>query len=268
VRASQFHRDAHGLFTVGVSFGTDDSPGHEGDRVDYMALGGRHQRATVDLEPGIAHYSGTPQGRCPDEVGPHGCTIVQVDESGRAKTRFVATDSVRWIEEAIEITATTRAEQLEERMEERLEKLLAKHRGVELLVLWRVRGSGPLVHRLRPGGLADEILDRLRRQFGQRSPCAWSVSLVSESPLSVPPEWYDQETVLGDLLRQFREYQQDDKLTLDLAQFLPDTLRGDPLATIAHVEQAQRSDLINRASKLGVDLMNVPVEEAFAEAST
>ena len=38
-----FHRDAHGLFTIGVAHGTSDSTGREGDRVHYMALGGRHQ---------------------------------------------------------------------------------------------------------------------------------------------------------------------------------------------------------------------------------
>ena len=37
-----FHRDVHGLFTIGLSYGTGDSAGHEGDRVHYMALGGRH----------------------------------------------------------------------------------------------------------------------------------------------------------------------------------------------------------------------------------
>ena len=70
VDAKGFHRDAHGLFTIGVAHGTSDSTGHEGDRVHYMALGGRHQQQTVDMEPGVAHYCGTPQGRGPDETGP------------------------------------------------------------------------------------------------------------------------------------------------------------------------------------------------------
>jgi hypothetical protein len=261
-----FHRDAHGLYTVGVAYGTDASEGKEGDRLHYMALGSRHQRATVDKEPGIAHYCGTSQGRGPLEVGPHGCTLIHVSETGQPKLQFVPTDTVRWIEETVEITATTRSEQLEKRLEERMEKLLAKHRGVELLVRWRIRGAGSLVHRLRVGGMGDEVLDKLRRQYGQRSPCAWSAELISESPLSVPNEWYDQETVMGDLLRQFRQHEDDESALLDLARFLPEEIRDDPLAALATVEtQDERRELLAEAAKLGVDLIDIPVDEALEE---
>lgn len=261
-----FHRDAHGLYTVGVAYGTDASEGKEGDRLHYMALGRRHQRATVDREPGIAHFCGTPQGRGPREVGPHGCTLVHVSETSHAKLHFIATDTVRWLEETVEITASTRSEQLEKRLEERLEKLLAKHRGVELLVRWRIRGAGPLVHRLRIDGMGGEILDTLRRRFGQRSPGAWSASLLSESPLSVPAEWYDQETVMGDLLRQFRGYEENDSLALDLEQFLPAALRGDPLSAIAKIETLEaRRQILAESAKLGVDLIDVPIDEALED---
>jgi DNA repair exonuclease SbcCD nuclease subunit len=260
VETRGFHRDAHGLFTVGVAHGTTDSAGHEGDRVNYMALGGRHQQQTV--EPGIAHYCGTPQGRGPEETGPHGCTVVSVDENGRAKTRFVATDAVRWLDQTIEVTASTRSEQLHERMAERLEKLRAQHAGIDLLVRWTVRGAGPLVNRLRPGSLADELLVDLRRQFGERSPFAWSVSLTCDSPLSVPAEWYDQETCLGDFLRQAREFDLHDDLPFDLSQFMPDDVRDDSLVAIANIESAEaRSELLCRAAKLGVDLLTLPLEE-------
>jgi DNA repair exonuclease SbcCD nuclease subunit len=262
VESRGFHRDAHGLFTVGVAYGTDDSPGHEGDRVHYMALGGRHKRETVDHEPGIAHYCGTPQGRDPTETGQHGCTMVTVDDTGRAKTRFVPTDAVRWVELSLEVTATTHSEQLRERMVDRIAKLQAKHPGVDHLVRWNIRGTGPLVNRLRPGGLADELLTDLRRRFGHESPVTWSASLVCDAPLSVPPEWYDQETVLGDFLRQVREFERDDALPLELRQFLPDNSRGDPLATVAEIEPGEeRSALVCSAAKLGIDLLTLPLEE-------
>jgi DNA repair exonuclease SbcCD nuclease subunit len=261
VEASGFHRDAHGLFTIGVAYGTDDSAGHEGDRVHYMALGGRHQHETVDHEPGLAHYCGTPQGRGPVETGPHGCTIVSLDETGRATTRFVATDAVRWCRESVEITASTKSEQLLERLVDRLQKLQAKEPGIDHLVSWEIRGTGPLINRLRPGGLADELLTDLRRKFGERHPAAWSVSIQCGSPLSVPAEWYDQETVLGDWLRTVREYEQDDSLTLDLTRFLPEGMSGDPLAALANVAERERGELICTAAKLGLDLMTLPLEE-------
>lgn len=262
IEARGFHRDAHGLFTIGIAHGTSDSAGHEGDRVHYMALGGRHLQQTVDHEPGLAHYCGTPQGRDPSETGPHGCTVVTVDETNRAKTRFVATDTLRWLEQSIEVTATTRSEQLHDRMVERMEKLIAQHPGIDLFVRWTIRGAGPLVNRLRPGGLADELLVDLRRQFGERSPAAWSTTIHCDSPLSVPAEWYDQETCLGDFLREVREFELHDDFALDLRQFIPEDVQNDPLAAIANIGSAEdRSALLCRAAKLGVDLLTLPLEE-------
>lgn len=261
VDASGFCRDVHGLFTVGVAQGTNDSAGHEGDRVHYMALGGRHQHQTVDEQPGIAHYCGTPQGRAANEPGPHGCTVVTVDETQRAKTRFVATDMVRWIDQALEVTASTKSEQLHERMVERLQKLQAQHAGIDLFVRWNIRGAGPLVNRLRPNSLADELLVDLRRQFGERSPVAWSVSIDCDSPLSVPAEWYDQETCLGDFLRAVRDFEQQES-GFDLRPFLPENVRDEFLESVADVATGgERAALLCRASKLGVDLLTLPLEE-------
>jgi exonuclease SbcD len=258
-----FHRDAHGLFTIGVAHGTSDSTGREGDRVHYMALGGRHRHQTVDETPGVAHYSGSPQGRGQHETGPHGCTLVHVDETGRARPQFVSTDSVRWTEQSLEVTASTREEQLSERLVDRMEKLIAKHPGVNLLVRWKIEGSGPLVNRLRPGGLADELLTDLRRKFGHGSPLAWSASLECTSPLSVPPEWFDQETVLGDFVRQVRTSLEDENVPFDLKRYLPADLRDEELAAIARLgNSAERTALVTRAAKLGVDLLTLPIEES------
>jgi len=277
VKTSGFHRDAHGLFTIGVAYQQGAGSREHGedaallpapcsllhDRVHYMALGGRHQQQTVGEQPGIAHFCGTPQGRGPTETGPHGCTVVTVDESGRAKLRFVPTDAARWSEQVLEVTASTRSEQLHERMVERLEKLHAQQPGIDHLVRWTIRGTGPLVNRLRPGGLADELLIDLRRQFGERSPAVWSASIECASPLSVPAEWYDQETCLGDFLRQVREFELHDDLPLDLRPFLPEALGNDPLAAIAEIDGPDaRGELLCRAAKLGVDLLTLPVEQS------
>lgn len=261
-----FHRDAHGLFTIGVAHGTSDATGREGDRVHYMALGGRHKFQTVDEQPGVAHYCGTPQGRGPHETGPHGCTLVHVDDTGRARPQFVATDSVRWTEQTLEVTASTKEEQLSERLVDRLEKLTAKHPGVNLLVRWKIEGTGPLVNRLRPGGLADELLTDLRRKFGQGKPLAWSASLECASPLSVPPEWYDQETVLGDFVRQVRTSLEDEHVPFELNRYMPADVREEELLAAAHIGSgAARAALVTRAAKLGVDLLTLPIDDSELE---
>ncbi|MGI9457505.1 MAG: metallophosphoesterase family protein [Aeoliella sp.] len=257
VEASGFHRDANGLFTAGVAYSTNDSPGREGDRVHYMALGGRHRRATVDTEPGIAHYSGSPQGRSPDEAGPTGCTLVHVHD-GETSTKFISTDIVRWVDETLEITATTTIEQLEARLDDRLDKLRTKSQGTDLLVSWHIRGTGPLVTLLRPGGDTDGLLDRLRGRAEKRAPLCWSVDLDCHSPAEPPEEWYDQETILGDFLRQLRTFEKDPQAKLDLESMLPEQLPSESSRTIASIGGDHRTALLESAKKLGIDLLTSP----------
>jgi hypothetical protein len=194
--------------------------------------------------------------------------VVTVDETARAKTKFVATDTIRWLEQSLEITASTRQEQLHDRMVERLEKLQAQHPGVDLFIRWNIRGTGPLVNRLRPNSLADELLTDLRRRFGERSPVAWSVSIHCDAPLSVPAEWYDQETCLGDFLRVVREFELHET-PFDLRPFLPPNVRDEFLEAIATLDTAEANkELLCRASKLGVDLLTLPLEEGDIPVET
>lgn len=253
---SGFHRDALGLFTVGVAYGTTASPGLEGDRVDYMALGGQHERETVDRLPGIAHYSGTPQGRDPSEPGPRGCTVVFVDDAGNIKTNFVATDAVRWLTEEIEITAGTDEDQLLAQIEERIEKLRIKHTGSELLVTWHISGRGGVLNHIRSGGVSDTMVEVLRKKFAHHSPGVWTVAIECDSPLDVPQEWVDEETIMGDLLREFRKLENDPEIDLALEEFLPAEFRDSPFAEVAEVAPGERAHLLWAASKLGVDLMD------------
>ncbi len=258
VEASGFHRDANGLFTVGVAYSTSDSPGREGDRVHYMALGGRHRRATVDTEPGIAHYSGSPQGRSPHDSGPSGCTLVHVVD-GKTSTKFISTDIIRWVDESIEVTASTSLEQLEERLDERLDKLRLKSQGTDLLVTWHVRGTGPLVTQLRPGTEVDALVGRLQKRVEKRQPLCWTVAVVCNSPATVPEEWYDQETILGDFLRQMLEYETNGRKPLDLESLLPEPLSNPTLRAIAKFDGADhRAAVLERAKKLGIDLLTSP----------
>lgn len=251
-----FHTDAHGRYTIGVVCGTRDSAGKEGDRVSYMALGGRAKRATVDVQPGVAHFPGTPQGRSPAEGGPAGCTVVQVDEQGKTKTKFVATDAVRWAQETVEFTANTTAEDLRARMRERLEKARANSRGVDQLVAWQLRGAGPLLAAMRPGGLPAELLSELQQQDSGRSPACYSYRVACDQPCDPPAEWLDQETILGDLLRQVAVFRKSDAVVLDLAEALPSPLPDPALASLAEIGDAKaKQRLFDAAEKLGVALI-------------
>jgi hypothetical protein len=253
---SGFHRDALGLFTVGVAYGTAAATGAEGDRVDYMALGGQHQRQTVDQSPGIAHYCGTPQGRDPSEHGPRGCTVVQVDDARQVKTHFVATDAIRWIAETVEISAGTEEDALLAQIEERIARLQTKHTGSDLLISWRITGKGSVLNHIRRGGVSDQMVERLRSRYVTHSPLVWTVGIECNSPLNVPQEWVDEETIMGDLLREFRKLEADPTIPLELEEFLPAEFSTGQFAEVALVADEDRAELLWAASKLGVDLMD------------
>jgi exonuclease SbcD len=223
-----------------------------------MALGGRHRRATVDNEPGIAHFCGSPQGRTPAESGPSGCTLVHVVD-GKTQTKFISTDIIRWVDESIEVTASTTIEQLEERMDERLDKLRQKSQGTDLLVSFHVRGTGPLVTLLRPGHETDALIARLQKRASKRSPLCWTVGLGCLSAPTVPEEWYDQETILGDFLRQLAEYEEDPRKSLELETLLPTPLSSEVLKSVAKFKnQDHRTRVIENSKKLGIELLTSP----------
>jgi len=256
-----FHRDAHGLFTVGISHDAGASLGTQGDRVDYMALGGEHCRQTIDQSPGIAHYCGSPQGRTPDEPEAHGCTLVTVDDSGNVKTNFVATDSLRWITERVEVTAGTDEGALLTQLQSRIGKLQTKHSGSRLLITWQIEGRGQMLNHIRRGGISDQMVELLREQYGpslpgSRSPCLWTVAIECHAPLDVPQEWVDEETIMGDMLREFRLLEADVDIGLRLEEFLPEQLLATPRAELAAVADEDRAGLLWAASKMAVDLLD------------
>ena len=251
--------DNRGLFTLGVAYGEAFLGAEEG-LFHYMALGGKHRRQTADPSFGTAHYCGTPQGRTPREAGRHGCTVVSVDESGQVKSHFVPTDAVRWITESIEITAGTDEQSLLDQMEQRTARLREKHSGTDLLITWHITGKGPLIYQLRPGGLSDKLIAQVRK----REPAdVWTVGIECDAALDVPPEWHDQETIMGDLLRQIERLEGDAEIPLALDEFLPEQFRdASPeehyfaeMATVGNV--AERKTLLREAGKLGIDLITI-----------
>jgi len=82
------------------------------------------------------------------------------------------------------------------------------------------------------------------------------VALECSSQLDVPREWFDEETIMGDVLREFRKLQQESDIPLALEDFLPEELRDTPRAELAVVSEEDRGALLWAASKMAVDMMD------------
>ena len=257
IRASDFAADPAGLFTVAVVHGTVQAESIAARGLDYWALGGSHARHTLFSSPHVAHYPGSPQGRWPDDCGAHGCTLVQVDPPHQARTTLAPTDLMRWETGRVAVDEATTLDDLQGRLRERMQSLVEANAGVDLLVSWKVVGDGPLLAQLRRGTRAGELVQMLRDEYGYGPPAAWSVSLSAEPAAVLPPEWYEQQTIRGDFLRQLRHYQMNASEPLDLESFLADPQLDGALASAAQIpDQATRDLVLREAALLGVDLLS------------
>ena len=255
VRATDFLPGAGGLFSIAVAYGLIDERAWPEQGIDYWALGGIHRCGTSQSGTYLAHYPGTPQGRQPEETGAHGATLVQVDIDGRAKTKLLACDCVRWHREHLEVDATTSRTDLDRQFAERIAALQATAPGIDLLCSWTIDGSGPLVHQLRHGHLATELLASLRNQYGAGRPALWSISLAAE-PLSPPSEFFTQDTILGDLLREVRRLEDTLEEPLDVDQYLHERHLAGSIATAVRIlDPPTRERTLREVAALSAELL-------------
>jgi exonuclease SbcD len=257
IRSSDFHTDPRELFTVAVAYGAADADALARHAVNYWALGGEHDRRLLATAPVTAHYCGSPQGRRPQEAGPHGCTLVQVDETRRVRTSFVPTDAVRFQQERVMLSETTTPEQLHQILEERVVELLGDPFGPELLIHWTVSGSAALAGELRRGKLAADLTARLRAEHGQKRPAAWTLAIEPDTSFSMRPELYDEETVLGEFLRSVRRYVEHPEEALNLEAYLPERYLAGTLGAAAALDDpAVRKRVLQEVTRLGLELLS------------
>ncbi len=257
IRPADFAGDAGSPFTIAVTYGSSDGEGMSGRPVHYWALGGEHARRTLTTSPAVAHYSGTPQGRRPRDSGPRGCTLVQVDESARVRTSFVATDVLRWQDERVLVTQHTTREQLERQMVERAAALWGTGLGPDMLVSWTIVGSSALGAKLQWGTMETDLLSRLRNEYGSRRPALWSVRIAPDCRVELPEKWYEQESLLGEMLRTLRSLNAPDAAPLDLNPLLTARDAGGLMAGAVNLsDPATRSQVLEEAALLAVDMLS------------
>ena len=101
-----------------------------------------------------------------------------------------------------------------------------------------------------------ERLRWLRDEFGEGKPPLWSVALQLEAPTGLPPEWCEEDSILGDYLRVVQQYETDPARELALQETI---LEGDAppeLGTaLALRDAAQREQVLREAALLGADLL-------------
>lgn len=263
IRVGDFARDSL-PFTVGVTYGVGDPKLLRTSQVDYWALGGRHDRHTLFTSPRIAQYSGSPQGRSPDEDDVHGCTLVDVDEAGTVGRQMIPTDAIRWHSERIELPDNVDKQGLLRQLRDRSRHLGQTHSDKLLVVSWHIVDNDQLTDtrsdflaaQLRQSNLSEEIVGTLRTEFGMASPGVWTESLTAETPSVYPAGWYEEDTVLGDLLRAVQHYQNEKSQTVELDSWEAETpLSAELISALRIADDGDRDHVLRHVAALGVDLL-------------
>jgi len=227
-----------------------------GISVDYWALGGNTRREALALKSRVAQYSGSPQGRAPDDDGAHGCLLVEVPADGPIQSTFESTDVLRWYTPRVSVEPHTTREQLEQALRTRLQGLLNEAGGCHLLVNWTISGDGPLCRQIRRGRLGEELLDHLRNEFRGRGPRVWSNALEVEPPARFAAARYQEQTIQGDFLRQVRGHQEQESLPLNLSAYLEGVPPHELAAHfVTRLDAERRQRVLRSAAALGRDLL-------------
>lgn len=255
IDAEAFHRRQTELPTIVIAHTSSDAEALEQESVDFWALGSKHRRATLFASRKIGHYCGSPQGRLPREHGAHGCTLVATDDEGKLHTTFVPCDVLRWQSERLVVDDATTKADLEQMLGERMRSLVAAAGDLDTVVSWTISGSGSIISHFRRTAANAELLNTLRKQYGEGSPTVWTSTLDVDTTGTLDPTWYEQDSILGDFLRALRD-RQTDKNPLDLTEFVGDSPLREDLASAVLIENDdQRQNVLQHVGALGAELL-------------
>lgn len=253
VRAVEYAHEPDENYVVAVAYGKGDAETLRSERVDYWALGGRHQADILQTEEPIIRYCGSPQARQLSEEGAHGFVLVDVDAQRCVQVHSIDADIFRYSEQDIEADDLALGRDLRQLLSKRVARLQSEASGRSLLIKWRVNMDLENAALVGPSALED-LLAWLRREFAGGTPACWSTDIEILPPKALPSKWKDEDTILGDFLRIASEQRKDGK-PLNLKPMIDAETPGTNVWQVALNESHKQSATLDKSTLLGVDLL-------------
>lgn len=256
VRAVEYSHEDDDNYVVAVAYGKADAETLRSERVDYWALGGRHQAQILQTEEPAIRYSGSPQSRCLSEEGAHGFVLVDVDAQRCVQVHSLDIDIVRYSEQDIDADDLALGRDLRQLLSKRIARLQSEASGRHLLIKWRVHMDLENATVVGPSALED-LLGWLRREFGHGQPCCWSTDIQILPPKEMPKKWQDEDTILGDFLRTAAGQRKDRSKAFNLKPLVDAETPGSSVwqATLATADTNTQLATLDKSTLLGVDLL-------------
>ncbi|MEE2641398.1 MAG: metallophosphoesterase [Planctomycetota bacterium] len=255
-RIAEFRAEESEAFPIGLCYGNLESDEISRTGIRYWALGGNPIRRTFTRDDAMLAFPGTSQSRGPHQADAHGSTLVSVDEEGCISTYQLATDAVRWVTQRIRIGSGMSQEEIRSRFEDIAYGLAAETDGQLLLVDWQVSAEGAMNGKLHTNQWLSETESWLRNEFGQPGGSLWTLGITLANPRSLPQDWYEEDTMLGDYLRSVREHQQETADKLNLSRFVDADSSEEELVTAVQMDADQRREMLRASAMMGVRLLS------------
>ena len=250
-------------FSIAVAHGQFDARQLAPSSVNFWALGGTHQRNVPLSDAPVVLFPGSAQGRNPQEPGEHGCTLVEVAAQPLAeyerrpsrydiRLRVIQTDVLRW--KAIELRADhlTSRVQLQDALVTQLAALHDTARDTDLVVYVTVLANLQQIAEWR--SFAPTLLEHAQHVLGHRSPTCWTASISFHA--SPDDCRWDEDSLLGDVLRELHRYRDDSSLPVGLSAYTTERqLAGAFGAQLELLSREAREDVLVDAAALAVDLL-------------
>ncbi len=221
--------------------------------MDYWALGHIHVPGRIADNP-VAVYSGSTQGLNPNEEGPRGCFLVELDAAG-SREQFVETASIRWQKVEIDATGLSDLEGVISAMARTCRAAREESGGRPLVVRLEITGRSPVHSDLgRPGVLSDLVTD-LRDEQLAIEPWIWVDRVRDRTRPHVDLEAVAREEGLrGDLVREAARWGGDSDVAASMLHEILAPLLGQlPGRRDLHLSPQQ---IIERARDLCVDRLS------------
>jgi hypothetical protein len=184
-------------------------------------------------------------------------TLVTASAENEVQLRAIATGAFRWETPQIECDETINVAELERQLVARAEDLRASAGAAHLLVRWQIAGGGPLHGSLGNDEARRRIIHSLRERFGRATPCLWTVGIDVGRAGELPPALFQEETILGDVLREIQTLREEPAHALELASYLSEADRTGPLAhRLVSLAPERHHMLLDETSDLCVALLS------------
>ncbi len=189
--------------------------------VHYWALGHVHTRRVLNPQGPTVVYPGNPQGRHPNETGPRGVYLVEVDGFGHVSLDFRPMDTVRWERLHVDISRMDTEQNLLDDLHQVMEDTIASAAGRSVVVRITLSGRGALHGSLRQPKAIDDLVEAVNEPWTEQSPFAWSERIEDEtaSPFD-RQERIEGSDFIADLLRLCDQSKTDSELLAELRSSL------------------------------------------------